>query len=144
MACVASAATAAGSSAAPQAATACGSASPSASGSRMATWVAPSAVPTRSTASRARSAGRDAAQRPLAQPGHDGLLVGLAADPAVVLAGAGRCPGPPPAAAGPSLDSTIPQLISPMNSLPSLRTPWARSLKRSGCSSSKYSAMLRS
>ena len=38
---------------------------------------------------------------------------------------------------GPLSVSTIPQLISPMNSLPSLRRPKALSEKRSGCSSSK-------
>ena len=38
---------------------------------------------------------------------------------------------------GPLSVSTIPQLISPMNSLPSLRSPKALSEKRSGCSSSK-------
>ena len=38
---------------------------------------------------------------------------------------------------GPSSLATMPQLISPMNSVPSLRRPYARSEKRSGCSSSK-------
>ena len=38
---------------------------------------------------------------------------------------------------GPSSLLTMPQLISPMNSEPSLRRPYARSVKRSGWSSSK-------
>ena len=38
---------------------------------------------------------------------------------------------------------TMPQLISPTNSEPSLRNPHASVENRSGCSVSKYSSMLR-
>jgi hypothetical protein len=44
--------------------------------------------------------------------------------------------GPPPV-------STMPQLISPTNSEPSLRRPHTSVEKRSGCSVAKYSSMLR-
>ncbi len=39
--------------------------------------------------------------------------------------------------------STIPQLISPMNSEPSRRNPHAAIENRIGCSVAKYSSMLR-
>ena len=90
----------------------------------------PSSTSTRSTPSRRaparpppRSARRpDAAQRALAERRDRRLLLGLPAQPLLGLSRS-ETSRPIASSSGPSSLSTMPQLISPMNSLPSLRRP---------------------
>ena len=70
----------------------------------------------------------------------------LRATGAAARVSASRCAvmsRPIASSSGPASVSTIPQLISPTNSLPSRRRPSARIVKRSGWSVAKYSSMLR-
>ena len=92
----------------------------------------------------AREVGRrDAPQRPLAERRDRGLLVRLPAQPALGLQALGDV-APDGEQHGAFVVVDDPQLISPTNSLPSRRSPYARAENRSGCSSWKYSAVLRS